>query len=579
VRSKKTANAGYFSYADSYTYTAGGAVSSMQLGNGKWESTQINSRLQPTQIALGTVQNGTDKLKLNYSYGTITNNGNVLSQTITVPTETINNQTFAAFAAVQTYTYDSLNRIKDAKEMIGATQQWKQTFTYDRYGNRRFDTTNNNTTTIPPGCAVAVCNPEVDPATNKLIGYQFDTAGNTKVDATNRQFIYDGENKQVEVKDQSGASIGKYFFDGDGKRVKKISATETTIFVYNASGQLVAEYSTQISQTPQVSYLTSDHLGSPRINTDANGNIIARHDFQPFGEEIQRPSYGADNVRQKFTGYERDNESELDFAQARYYSSKLGRFYSVDPENYGASEDDPQSWNGYGYGRNNPILYTDSEGLDYKICDRNGENCVTQSDEVVKAAQQKLRGLFQETGRDGDYDSGNILNDDGTPLGTYERVTIDPAYQLVYSTSDQIDKKGRTVRAVAAVGAAVGVCIGTAGAGCAFAKEGAEAIIELELGVRLDLSTLRRRSKKARKTKGNTTIYERRGGMNQANTDFNAMNPTQVKNIQTESGPGRTGKLPSGETVTVRPGSSGPDGAPTIEIRRNNRKTDEYRYR
>jgi len=59
----------------------------MQLGNGKWESTQFNSRLQPTQIALGTVQNCTDKLKLDYSYNTpnvADNNGNVKSQTITL---------------------------------------------------------------------------------------------------------------------------------------------------------------------------------------------------------------------------------------------------------------------------------------------------------------------------------------------------------------------------------------------------------------------------------------------------------------------------------------------------------------
>jgi hypothetical protein len=33
ARSKKNANAGYFSYADSFTYMAAGAVSSMQLGD------------------------------------------------------------------------------------------------------------------------------------------------------------------------------------------------------------------------------------------------------------------------------------------------------------------------------------------------------------------------------------------------------------------------------------------------------------------------------------------------------------------------------------------------------------------
>ena len=62
VQSKKNANQGFFNYAKNFIYTAAGAVSSMQLGNGKWESTTFNSRLQPTQIALGTIQNGTDKL-------------------------------------------------------------------------------------------------------------------------------------------------------------------------------------------------------------------------------------------------------------------------------------------------------------------------------------------------------------------------------------------------------------------------------------------------------------------------------------------------------------------------------------
>ena len=193
--------------------------------------------------------------------------------------------------------------------MIGANQQWKQTFQYDRYGNRRFDTANNNTTTLQANCQVAVCNPEINVNNNRLIGTTFDNAGNTSVDAENRQFIYNAENKQVEVKDANNVSIGKYFYDGDGKRVKKIipATGETTIFVYDASGKMVAEYSTIVAsqQDAKVSYLTNDHLGSPRITTNANGQVISRRDFQPFGEEIQRANYGTDSVRQKFTAYEK----------------------------------------------------------------------------------------------------------------------------------------------------------------------------------------------------------------------------------------------------------------------------------
>lgn len=219
----------------------------------------------------------------------------------------INNTDYAAFITTQVYPYDALNRLKSAEETIPSQVGWKQTYLYDRYGNRQFDTANNNTTTLPLNCTTAVCNPTVDPATNRLVGYTFDNAGNTKVDANGQTFIYDGENKQVQVSN-SGGIVGQYYYDGDGKRVKKVSATETTIFIYDADGKLVAEYANQIATTAtaQVSYLTSDHLGSPRINTDANGAVISRHDYQPFGEEVQRTSYGGDAVRKQFTSYERD---------------------------------------------------------------------------------------------------------------------------------------------------------------------------------------------------------------------------------------------------------------------------------
>jgi RHS repeat-associated protein len=389
VQSKKNDNTGFFNYAKSFRYTAAGAVSSMQLGNGKWESTAFNSRLQPTQIALGGTQNATNLLKLNFDYGTTQNNGNVLSQTITVPSETRNNTTYAAFTNVQNYSYDSLNRLKQADEKpLGYTQTqcdqnpaqcWKQTFNYDRFGNRNFDTANNNTTTLPLNCATAVCNPTVDPATNKLVGYVFDNAGNTKTDANGQTFIYDGENKQVQVSNTNGV-VGQYFYDGDGKRVKKFvpSTGETTVFVYDASGKMVAEYSTIVAPPSEakVSYLTADHLGSPRINTDANGAVIARHDYQPFGEEIARPSYGADATRKKFTSYERDNESSLDYAKARYYGYTFGRFTSPDSPLLDQSSSDPQSWNLYVYAGNSPLKYTDPLGLWKQVeCEGGSSKC------------------------------------------------------------------------------------------------------------------------------------------------------------------------------------------------------------
>ena len=374
VQSKKNASDIFRPYASNFVYTAAGAVSSMKLGNGKFENTAFNSRLQPTQIGLGSSATDQGLLKLNYNYGTTNNNGNVLSQTITVPTV----GAIHGFVATQNYSYDSLNRLKQATENItpnGGSQSlsWQQTYTFDRYGNRNFDEA--TTTTLPKDCTESgnpvVCeairpivNPSANAGDNRLNGYTFDPAGNTTVDAEGRQFTYDAENKQVKVKDSQNQTIGEYSYDGDAKRVKKyVPATgETTIFVYDLEGKMVAEYSTQLEQAPKISYLTHDHLGSPRILTDQFGAVISRRDFRPYGEEIVRTGYGHDSIREKFATYERDGESGLDYAQARFYSSSLGRFNSADEPFLDQFEDNPQSWNLYLYVRNNPLNMVDPFG-------------------------------------------------------------------------------------------------------------------------------------------------------------------------------------------------------------------------
>ena len=368
IESKKTSGSGYWTYANSFSYTPSGAVSGLQLGNGHWESTHFNGRSQPIRIALGTTSGATDLLKLDYSYGTNQNNGNVQSQTVTVPTV----GSSPGFAATQNYQYDFVNRLKSAEETISNNPAWKQTFVFDRYGNRRFDTSNNNTTTLEANCPTAVCNPEVSTVNNRLIGATYDSAGNTTVNGSSGQYVYDGENKMVEAKDSAGNLISRYWYDGDGKRVKKYvpGTGEITIFVYDTSGKTVAEYSTQLSQEPQVAYMTSDHLGSPRINTGAGGAVIARHDYHPFGDEISTShrtpgiGYGTDEIRKKFTGYERDNETGLDFAQARMYSSSQGRFTTPDIITVTpARVVEPQQLNLYAYTKNNPLAFIDPTGM------------------------------------------------------------------------------------------------------------------------------------------------------------------------------------------------------------------------
>jgi RHS repeat-associated protein len=137
----------------------------------------------------------------------------------------------------------------------------------------------------------------------------------------------------------------------------------------------------------KINYHTPDHLGSPRVLTDASGAVISRRDFLPFGDQLSDsvgnrssiPGYSTtDFIRQKFTGYWRDQETDLDFAQARHFSGALGRFMQPDEFNGGpveafaaiassnptfyANTANPQTLNKYQYGLNNPLRYVDPTG-------------------------------------------------------------------------------------------------------------------------------------------------------------------------------------------------------------------------
>ena len=76
-------------------------------------------------------------------------------------------------------------------------------------------------------------------------------------------------------------------------------------------------------------------------------------------------------MRRLFTGQERDVEvdSALDYFGARYMSAAQGRFTSPDEPLADQQTRDPQSWNLYGYVRNNPLRFIDPSG---RTCVPNG---------------------------------------------------------------------------------------------------------------------------------------------------------------------------------------------------------------
>jgi RHS repeat-associated protein len=226
-------------------------------------------------------------------------------------------------------------------------------------------------------------------STNRIIssGFSYDSSGNLINDGSHG-YGFDGDGK-IESVD----STTSYTYDGEGKRVLKLVG-ENTRFIYGIGGALIAEYDgssgnlkkeyvvgggSMITIEPTAvnsngaQYATADHLGSARVITNSSGSVVSRHDYMPFGEELGAGTGGrttgmgfsnsGDNNRKKFTQYERDAESGLDFAEARYYANAQGRFTSPDPFSASAIIADPQTFNRYAYCRNNPVNSVDPSGM------------------------------------------------------------------------------------------------------------------------------------------------------------------------------------------------------------------------
>jgi len=164
-----------------------------------------------------------------------------------------------------------------------------------------------------------------------------------------------------------------YTYDGNGMRVKKSNGTlywrgisGDALAESDLSGNITNEYVffagrrvARRDSTGNVFYYFADHLGSTRTITDSTGHICYDADFTPYGQEINHTNSCPQNY--KFTGYERDSETGNDYAFARYYNPRLGRFMSTDP--LGGRTGDPQSLNLYAYVGNRPLTFTDPTGM------------------------------------------------------------------------------------------------------------------------------------------------------------------------------------------------------------------------
>lgn len=105
-----------------------------------------------------------------------------------------------------------------------------------------------------------------------------------------------------------------------------------------------------------VVYYHTDALRSVSVVTNAQGQVIERTYYAPYGAVLNRPLRDGPG----YTGHREDAETGLVYMQQRYYDPGIGRFLSVDPVTTDAKSGD--NFNRYWYARNNPYTLTDPDG-------------------------------------------------------------------------------------------------------------------------------------------------------------------------------------------------------------------------
>jgi RHS repeat-associated protein len=361
-------------YVTGAFYNAPGQVVSFTNGQsasfpGISNNFSYNKRLQPVTISASTATQTVFSIGYDFHVGdgtTGSDNGNVW-----------NIYNYRDHSRDQAFSYDALNRLTSAQNagtdctantLNGKTEYWGNNYSYDAWGNL--------ISKVITKCRAE--NLTVTPlSNNQLSGYGYDAAGNMISDPTEGlSFSYDPENRIT------GAAGYTYTYDANGNRVSKSNGTSGTLYwnmlpgivaESDLNGVLKSEYvffngqrvARRDSATGSVEYYFSDSLKTAAVITDSSGNIKSESDYYPWGGELQYTNSDANHY--KFTGKERDSESNLDYFGARYYSSGLSRFLRADwaasPAAIPYAElADPQSLNLYSYVRNRPTVMVDPDG-------------------------------------------------------------------------------------------------------------------------------------------------------------------------------------------------------------------------
>jgi RHS repeat-associated protein len=284
------------------------------------------------------------------------------------------------------YTYDDLGRLASknpATPNIVCGTKWSQTVTLDAFGNI------SKVATVGTSFQASYI-PASGPPTNRIVQLgslvpTYDANGNLTYDATTsttHQYTWDAEGKMLTI--DNGISSGVCLtYDALGRMVEQgrgSSCTTRTQIVYAPGGFKLALMSGQALQKAFVPltggatavYNTSglqyfrhtDWLGSSRLASTSGRALYYDTAYAPFGEDYKGKVGTGGALDLNLTGQNQDTVLWMYDFVFREYSATQGRWMSPDPAGTTAvTLSNPQSWNRYAYGLNDPCGTIDPLGL------------------------------------------------------------------------------------------------------------------------------------------------------------------------------------------------------------------------
>ncbi|MFG2677709.1 polymorphic toxin-type HINT domain-containing protein [Streptomyces sp. NPDC048392] len=322
----------------------------------------------------------------------------------------------------QCFTYDAYQRLTeawtpasqkctdtpDATALAGPAPYWTS-YAYNTAGQRTTETEHTSTaTTKTTYCYTNADQPHTltgtttgTDCTNPERTYTYDTTGNTTrrpggTDHTTQNLTWSEEGKLAHLTEGDQSTDYLYGADGtllirtteNGERVLYAGATELHLRAdgttwaqrYYAAGGITAAMRSNQTGTIKDTYFVSDPHGTAglAINRDSTQTFTKRY-TTPFGEDRGKPLYGPWPDDKGFLGKTRDTNTGLTHIGAREYDPTIGQFISVDAL---LETGKAQTLNGYSYGAQNPLTFSDPSGLGLACGGAGGasEGCPTRPD-------------------------------------------------------------------------------------------------------------------------------------------------------------------------------------------------------